>query len=92
MHWLIISVTSYCFQSVCDRLCGRYDIDENQDVEVIVETVAVVDNSNYAECDLEGGKVTFCQQSNVMHETYFGVIYVNAFELFQGLFHPLYLA
>ena len=26
-------------------------------MEVIVETVAVVDNSNYAECDLEAGKI-----------------------------------
>jgi hypothetical protein len=55
-HLLLLTV-----QSVCDRLCGRYDDNENQDVEVIVETVAVVDNSNYAECDLEGGKVTACQ-------------------------------
>lgn len=55
-HLLLLNV-----QSVCDRLCGRYDVDENQDVEVIVETVAVVDNSNYAECDLEGGKVTTYQ-------------------------------
>lgn len=28
-------------------------------MEVIVETVAVVDNSNYAECDLEAGKIQF---------------------------------
>ena len=28
-------------------------------MEVIVETVAVVDNSNYAECDLEAGKIRF---------------------------------
>jgi hypothetical protein len=55
-HLLLLTI-----QSVCDRLCGRYDVDENQDVEVIVETVAVVDNSNYAECDLEGGKVASCQ-------------------------------
>lgn len=37
------------------RCCGRYQFDDNEDVEVIIETNAVVDNCNYAECDIEMG-------------------------------------
>jgi hypothetical protein len=38
------------------RCCGRYQYDGDQDVEIIIETNAVMDDYNYAECDLESGE------------------------------------
>lgn len=44
-------------QLQCSCFCGRLSEEETRDVEIIVETEAVVDDMNYAECDLESGKL-----------------------------------
>ena len=42
-------------QTTCDWLCGRSQFVDDQDVEVIIETEAVMDDTHYAECDIETG-------------------------------------
>ena len=42
-------------QTECDWLCGRSQFIDDQDVEVIIETEAVMDDTHYAECDIETG-------------------------------------
>lgn len=42
-------------QTACDWLCGRSQFIDDQNVEVIIETEAVMDDTHYAECDIETG-------------------------------------